>query len=579
LTKQTASLSLNKPELSDKIIDTIPQLASNFDVIDSSLADNMSKIAVNTTAIANIGSSSPKGVYATLSALQTAFPTGTAGIYIVTADGNWYYWNGSAWTAGGTYQSTGIGSKTVNIGALTDEVKGYQYPFQEKATLSVSGKTESVVALRDGIFDIKLYGANPTKNYSLSRIQRKNGASIVNAIDIWDSDTFGIVASFYAANYSEPTGIDTVSLVAMNSSGITAKIMIDWSKFPNPCDYSSLIYTNCGISKKCYVSKITDSENNTSITTINNTLTNNQILMNIKDIRIYNAKSGHVYGINTIKRNSGNVWQIDMWDFTDSKYVCSFYQTGYTEPTGFDSITLGTLNDSITATLNIQWSKVPIGNILSVLPVYVKNPIDQTVNARRWEGLKWYAVGDSITEQNNYSYYLNLFCKFGSYYNAGQSGKGMSYMTDKFSIESLTNYDLVTVFAGTNDYGGNTPLGAINDDKTVASFYGYTKKVIDSILTAKPTIKLAFFTPLQRGAFTGQPTYPAPNSLGVTLDQYVDAIKAVCQIYAIPCLDLFRVSGYNAYTLTSFTQDNLHPNTGIGAQVLARSIQGFIEAL
>jgi hypothetical protein len=39
LTKQTTSLSLSKPEITDKIVDTITQLASNFDVIDSSLAD------------------------------------------------------------------------------------------------------------------------------------------------------------------------------------------------------------------------------------------------------------------------------------------------------------------------------------------------------------------------------------------------------------------------------------------------------------------------------------------------------------------------------------------------------------
>lgn len=49
---------------------------------------------------------SPKGVYATLEALQTAYPTGAEGIYVVQADGHWYYWNGSAWTDGGTYLST-----------------------------------------------------------------------------------------------------------------------------------------------------------------------------------------------------------------------------------------------------------------------------------------------------------------------------------------------------------------------------------------------------------------------------------------------------------------------------------------
>ncbi|UJL25278.1 hypothetical protein HZL39_09695 [Lactiplantibacillus plantarum] len=34
--------------------------------------------------------------------------------------GNWYYWSGSMWTSGGTYQSVGIGDKTVTTSKLAD---------------------------------------------------------------------------------------------------------------------------------------------------------------------------------------------------------------------------------------------------------------------------------------------------------------------------------------------------------------------------------------------------------------------------------------------------------------------------
>ncbi len=46
---------------------------------------------------------SPRGVYANLSALQTAFPTGTSGVYLTSDDGHWHYWNGTAWADGGVY--------------------------------------------------------------------------------------------------------------------------------------------------------------------------------------------------------------------------------------------------------------------------------------------------------------------------------------------------------------------------------------------------------------------------------------------------------------------------------------------
>jgi hypothetical protein len=77
----------------------------------------------NAKAITNIGNSSPKGVYATLSALQTAFPTGTTGVYLVTADGKWYYWSGSAWTAGGTYQGTGISDGSLTRAMLEQGIR------------------------------------------------------------------------------------------------------------------------------------------------------------------------------------------------------------------------------------------------------------------------------------------------------------------------------------------------------------------------------------------------------------------------------------------------------------------------
>jgi hypothetical protein len=70
------------------------------------------------TQITNIGNGSPKGTYASLTALQTAFPTGTTGVYVVTADGKWYYWNGSTWTAGGVYQSTGISDNSITSNKL-----------------------------------------------------------------------------------------------------------------------------------------------------------------------------------------------------------------------------------------------------------------------------------------------------------------------------------------------------------------------------------------------------------------------------------------------------------------------------
>lgn len=104
--------------------------ASNVVMQDGSTIDSLSTVKADTayvdTQIAAVASGSPKGVYATLTALQTAFPTGTTGIYIVELDGKWYYWNGTAWTAGGVYQSSSlpatieVRNKYTNQSLITD---------------------------------------------------------------------------------------------------------------------------------------------------------------------------------------------------------------------------------------------------------------------------------------------------------------------------------------------------------------------------------------------------------------------------------------------------------------------------
>ena len=100
------------------------------------------------TQIAAVTDGTPKAVYATLVALQTAFPTGTAGIYLVTADGKWYYWNGSAWTAGGTYQATGIANGAVtpimNANAPINIIPSAKMPTFTPSTIQSSSSTITV---------------------------------------------------------------------------------------------------------------------------------------------------------------------------------------------------------------------------------------------------------------------------------------------------------------------------------------------------------------------------------------------------------------------------------------------------
>lgn len=82
------------------------KLTNNIEADLEELTAMAADLELQKLQIESLASGSPKGSYETLVALEAAHPTGDTGIYVVVEDGNWYYWDGTAWMAGGTYQST-----------------------------------------------------------------------------------------------------------------------------------------------------------------------------------------------------------------------------------------------------------------------------------------------------------------------------------------------------------------------------------------------------------------------------------------------------------------------------------------
>lgn len=65
-----------------------------------SLTNEIEELLVN-----GVIDGSPKGVYANLSALQTAYPNGASGVYLTSDTGHWYYYN-NGWKDGGAYRES-----------------------------------------------------------------------------------------------------------------------------------------------------------------------------------------------------------------------------------------------------------------------------------------------------------------------------------------------------------------------------------------------------------------------------------------------------------------------------------------
>ena len=87
-------------------------LDARLDLLEGQWITIDSRLDAHDILIAGLASGSPKGVYDTLALLEAAYPTGTTGIFVVRADGNWYYWDGNNWTAGGAYLGNQVSDGT-----------------------------------------------------------------------------------------------------------------------------------------------------------------------------------------------------------------------------------------------------------------------------------------------------------------------------------------------------------------------------------------------------------------------------------------------------------------------------------
>lgn len=106
------------------VVDLSLQLTEKAKQTDLNTTNAELALKATKTELSNVLSGTPKGTYTTLAALQAAYPTGTTGVYIVTADGHIYSWSGTAWADRGLYQAVGIAINSITTDKLADLKQG-----------------------------------------------------------------------------------------------------------------------------------------------------------------------------------------------------------------------------------------------------------------------------------------------------------------------------------------------------------------------------------------------------------------------------------------------------------------------
>ncbi|MGU8816432.1 SGNH/GDSL hydrolase family protein [Clostridium perfringens] len=218
--------------------------------------------------------------------------------------------------------------------------------------------------------------------------------------------------------------------------------------------------------------------------------------------------------------------------------------------------------------------------------------IDTNKHVSKLNGKTWAFFGDSITEgvgtnkPDEESYPAQIGKKYGinviNYGIAGASWqKDGNY--DEISIltqienANLSNVDLCTIFAGTNDFGrGALPIGNVNDE-IENTMHGAINNAVRMLIEKKQDIKIGIITPMWRQRFSNGDNKDSDfNDLnGKYLRDYVNAVIEGAKYNHIPVLNLYDNCGINKFNYKTFLADGLHPNKKGYEEILAEKIYNF----
>lgn len=156
---------------------------------------------------------------------------------------------------------------------------------------------------------------------------------------------------------------------------------------------------------------------------------------------------------------------------------------------------------------------------------------------------------------------------------------------NSLSIENLksinpSNADIVVIFAGTNDYTGNSTIGETNDESK-ETMYGALNNMIKNLVITNNKIQIFIFTPIVRW-FNNVRTEDnwSDNYIrndGKKLPDMEDIIKIAANNNHVNCCSWYWTFGCNKFNFSNFFPDNdgTHPTKSF--QYMAKKIKKFIE--
>lgn len=504
-------------------------------------------------------------------------------IYVNTSNGKWYYYNGSQWTEGGNYQSSGIAENSIDIINLDNSFNhifnkeyeninlpnnyvGYYYVSNDQLTLQQDNSySNSIIDLINGeVYDYTGY------NYYSER-----------GIIIVDSEDNNKIVSYVSGGSGNAKTKINLQFKA-NKNGLKAYISV---KNNTSSSYVESESTSTLFSKVKYI-KINNYylKEPTKLKDLLGTFASRQSNINQTVILETGSENttAHIY---RISKNS--IYKITGYNYSEvagcvilNKNFSVLYKssnTNYSTETYYEHNFTASddgyviLSDYVGTTRNAKSNIVCISNQI-------------------YDNEKWFCIGDSLTDAKtlgngvkNYVNYVSEKLNLNGI-NLGVSGSGYCVTNSNFYTQAnqiTSDAKLVTIFGSFNDLYPIMEIGSHSDTGT-NTICGCINTTIDNIISNAPDAVIGVILPTPWDVFYGDNNL-SDNSHNNPVT-YINAIKKICNERSIPVLDLYYKSNLRPWDETFRTtyyrssDDGVHPNT-LGHQRISSQVSEFIKSI
>lgn len=557
--------------------------------------------------------------FATLSALQTAYPIGDTKDHIVGADGHRYYWNDTTWADGGVYQAVEIQDDSVTISKLdqrlqaqlgdygpqllvdSTERKRYDVNTLELVTdtsyamfnpvacayndrFVVSGLVAGVVMYLDNqhvpISVAYAFSGDQTMDEVL--IVTEPTASFLGVTNYWGTKDYASLKKYEVFDISAIAEQKSVvdDLMKLDVKSVAVNPVILWSNSNGTCTREVV-------------------EDGINLT-IANTSADSDYIVQFGDFLSLSEQRPAFFALEySVVSVSGNVTMYDSNNSSEPLY-CTLgahdylyestvpltrYQLQITIPVGATiALTINHMNliyqtsnqnnDQLTTYLVqyvIEKSGWVAGTHFVTKPrtsLYSDTAKYADVAGKienKWEGKTYVSYGDSNTENGGWQDHLvnNLGLV---HINKGRGGTNASG-TDTLAgwqdarIDSFPLVvDIVTIMFGTNDWSNVYPIGTDNGDTT--TFMGAYGVIVKKIQTKYPNARLVLVSPPFRtnSLWTAEsPVIPFDTGDDKDMKKYIEAVEYIAFKYGCKFVNAWADMGINEFNFKQFLKEETWP--------------------